>query len=51
MESKAIEYGIILLHKYKQGCLEQTEIISKLLFPFLLTNYNNIWSDRTFTFS
>ena len=51
MESKAVEYGIILLHKYKQGRLEQTEIISKLLFPFLLTNYNNIWSDRTFTFS
>ena len=48
MERKAIEYGIILLHKY---LVEQTEVISKLLFTFLLTHYNNIWSDRTFTFS
>ena len=28
MESKIIEYGIILLHKYK---VEQTEVISKLI--------------------
>ena len=48
MEGKIIEYGIILLHKYK---VEQTEGISTLLFTFLLTNYKNIWSDRTFTFS
>ena len=31
MESKIIEYGIILLHKYK---IEQTEVISILLFIF-----------------
>ena len=48
MESKIIEYGMILLRKYK---VEQTEVISRLLFTFLLTNYKNIWSDRTFTFS
>ena len=48
MESKIIEYGIILLHKYKVG---QTEVISRLLFTFLLTNYKSIWPDRTFTFS
>ena len=35
MESKIIEYGIILLRKYK---VEQTEVISRLLFSFLLTN-------------
>ena len=40
--------GIILLHKYK---VEQTEVISRLLFTFLLTNYKNVWSARTFTFS
>ena len=48
MERKIIEYGITLLHKYKVG---QTEVISRLLFTFLLTNYKNIWSDRTFSFS
>ena len=47
MESKIIEYGIIVLHKYK---VEQTEVISRLLFTFLRTNYKNVWSDRTFTF-
>ena len=31
MESKIIEYGIILLHKYK---VEQIEVISRLLFTF-----------------
>ena len=31
MESKIIEYGIILLHKCK---VEQTEVISRLLFTF-----------------
>ena len=31
MESKVIEYGIILLHGYK---VEQTEVISRLLFFF-----------------
>ena len=31
MESKIIEYGIILLHKYK---IEQAEVISILLFIF-----------------
>ena len=44
MDSKMIEFGIILLHKYK---VEQTEYIFRLLFPFLLTNY--VWLDRTFT--
>ena len=39
IESKAIEYGIILLHKYK---VEQTEVISRLLFTFSLTNYKNV---------
>ena len=48
MEGKIIEYGIILLHKYK---VEQTEVMSRLLFTFLLTNYKNVWLDRTFTFS
>ena len=48
MESKIIEYGIILSHKYK---VQQTEVISRLLFIFLVTNYKKIWSDRTFTFS
>ena len=38
------EYGIILLHKCK---VEQTEVISRLFITFLLTNYKNIWSDRT----
>ena len=44
MESKIIEYWIILLHKYKA---EQTEVISRLSFTFSLTNHKNIWSDRT----
>ena len=35
MENKIFEYGIILLHKYK---VEQTEVISRLLFPFFLAN-------------
>ena len=48
MESKIIEYGVILLHEDK---VEQTDVISRLLFIFLLTNYKNIWSDRTFLFS
>ena len=48
LEIKITEYGIILLHKYK---VEQTEVISRLLFTFLLTNYKNFWSDRIFTFS
>ena len=48
MESKIIEYVIILLHKCR---VEQTEVISRLLFTFLLKNYMNVWSDRTFTFS
>ena len=43
-----MEYGVILSHKCKA---EQTEVISRLLFTFLLTNYKNVWSDRTFTFS
>ena len=46
MESKIIECG--MLHKYK---LEQTEVISRLLFTFLLTNYNNVWSDKILAFS
>ena len=41
MESKIIEYGIILLHKYK---VEQTELIYRFLFSFLLTNFKNISS-------
>ena len=41
MECKIIEYGIILLHKYK---IVQTEVISRLLFTFVLVNYENIWS-------
>ena len=45
MESKIMEYGIILLHKYK---VEQTEVISRFLFTFLLTNYKNDSSDTTF---
>ena len=48
MESKIIEFGILLLHKYK---VEQTELIFRLLFTFLLTNYKNVWLDRTFTLS
>ena len=50
MASKIIESGKILLLKYK---VEQTEVMSRLLFTFLLTNpnYKDIWSDRTFTFS
>ena len=48
MERKIIEYEIILLHEYK---VEQTEVISRLLFTFFLTNYKNVWSDRPFTFS
>ena len=36
MEIKIIEYGMILLDKYK---VQQTEVISRLLFTFLLTSY------------
>ena len=36
MESKLIEYGVILLYKYK---VEHTEVILRLLFTFLLTDY------------
>ena len=36
MESKIINTGIILLYKYKE---EKTEVISRLLFTFLLANY------------
>ena len=39
MESKIIEYKIILLHKYM---VEQTEQISRFLFACLLTNFKNI---------
>ena len=39
MESKIIQYGIILLHKFK---VEQTELISRFLFTFLLTNFKKI---------
>ena len=39
MESKIIQYGIILLHKYK---VEQTELISRFSFTFLLTNFKKI---------
>ena len=48
MENKVNEYGIILSLKYK---LEQTEVIYRLLFTFLLRNYKKVCSDRTFTFS
>ena len=48
MERKIIEHEIILSDKYK---VEQAEDISRLLFTFLLTNYNNICSGRTITFS
>ena len=41
MESKIIEYGIILLHKYK---IEQTEVISRLL------QYSLFYSQITRTF-
>ena len=34
-----IEYGIILLYKYK---VKQTEVISRLFITFLLTNYKNV---------
>lgn len=47
-ESKITKYGIILLHKHKE---EETEVISRFLFTFLLTNYKNVWPYRTFTFS
>ena len=49
IERKIIEYGIILLHKYK---VKQTEVVSRLLlFTFFLSNYKNVWSYRIFTFS
>ena len=34
--------------KYK---VQETEVISRLLYTFLITNYSEVWSDRTFTFS
>ena len=43
MERKRVEYEIISLQ------VEQTEVISRLLFTFVRTNYKNIWSERTFT--
>ena len=46
MENKIIEHGVVVLHKYK---VEQIEVISGLLFTFLLANYKKIWSERTFT--
>ena len=39
MKNKIIEYGIILLHKYK---VEQ-------IVTFII-NYKNVWSDRTIYF-
>ena len=39
--------GIILLHEYK---IEQTEVISRLLFTFSHTIRKSVCSDRTFTF-
>ena len=40
MEIKIIEYEMILLHKYQ---VRQTEVISRLLFTFLLTrNFGQI---------
>ena len=39
MENKIIKYGIILLHKFK---VEQTEVISRLLFTFLLANTSSM---------
>ena len=47
MESKIIEYGIILLNKYK---VEQTEVISTLLFTFVTYKLLEHLV-RTFTFS
>ena len=47
MESKIIEYGIILLHKYK---VEQTEVISRFLFTFV-THKLGEHLFTTFTFS
>ena len=48
MESKINEYGTILIHKFK---VEQTEVISRLLFTFIITNYNNVWSGYDITSS
>ena len=45
MGSKIIEYGIILLPICKVG---QTEVISRLLFTFLLTNYKSV-SDQVYS--
>ena len=47
MESKIIEYGIIFLHKYK---VEQTKLISRLLFNFLVKNYKKVWWDSNIKF-
>ena len=40
MESKIIEYGIILLHEYE---VEQTEVISRLIFTFFTHIFLNIF--------
>ena len=49
IKSKIMEYGMILLHKYK---VEQTKVISRLLSSlFFIINYKNVWSVRTYTFS
>ena len=40
MESKIIDYGKILLQKYK---VEQIEVIYRLLFTFSLTNCKNTY--------
>ena len=47
MDSKIIEYEIIIFPKYNA---EQTEVISRLASTFFLTNYKNVWSDRTLHF-
>ena len=47
-ESKITEYGIILLHKHK---VEQAEVISRLLFTFLLTNYRTFGQMENLHFS
>ena len=41
MESKIIEYGIILLHKYK---VEQAEVISK----FIIHSFTHRLQERLF---
>ena len=48
MESKITEYRMILLHKYK---VEQAEVISRLLFTFLHTNYRTFGQMENLHFS